>query len=144
MYNPKNLLYCLSILELIEKIRIYVADFSVYKDLLDANDQMNYNATLHGLLVIGEESKKIEPGLRDEFATIPWSNIVGMRNYLAHDYRGIDPERVFTVASHYLEPLQNALMQMINRIDYEPMMLQEALDSTYYRHIQYLRTKLTD
>lgn len=67
-----------------------------------------------------------------------------MQNHLAHDYRGIYPERVFTVATHYLEPLQNALTQMIDQIDYELMMLQEALDSTYYQNIQYLRTKLTD
>lgn len=71
MYNPKNLLYCLTILELIEKIRMYVSGFESCLDLLGANYQMNYNATLHGLLVIGEESKKIDSDLRQEFTAIP-------------------------------------------------------------------------
>lgn len=64
-----------------------------------------------------------------------------MRNYLAHDYRGVDPERVFIVAKTHLHPLKNVLLKMLDLIDYDTEVLKEALDSAYYQHIRYLRNK---
>jgi uncharacterized protein with HEPN domain len=144
MYNDNNLIYILTILENIEKIWIYTDGVSSYEKLLEVNDQLNYNGVQHLELVIGEEVKKIDAGLKAEFQAIPWPSLVTMRNFLAHDYRGVDPEIVFKVATEYLEPLKDALIQMIDRIDYTAPYLLKFLDSTYYPHIQYLRTKLID
>lgn len=66
-----------------------------------------------------------------------------MRNYLAHDYRGVDYELMFKTVRLELPVLKGTLIDMIDRVDYEKGALQEALDSPYYRHIQYLRDKLS-
>lgn len=144
MYSDDNLIYILTILEAIEKISIYMDGMADYEQLLAADDQLYYNAIQHLELVIGEEVRKIDSFLKTEFGSIPWPSLIAMRNFLAHDYRGIDPEIVFKVATEYLEPLKNSLIQMVDRIDYESAFLLKFLDSSYYPHIQYLRTKLTD
>lgn len=59
MYEKKNFTYILTILEAIEKIYLYTKAFQDADEFYQANDQMNFNACQALLLVIGEESKKI-------------------------------------------------------------------------------------
>ncbi len=90
MYEKKNFTYILTILESIEKIFIYTKDFKNADEFYTQNDQMNFNACQVLLLVIGEESKKINDDLKAEHSKIPWNLISGLRNRIAHDYRSID------------------------------------------------------
>lgn len=99
MFSNKNLTYICTILECIEKIITYTQGFSVADDFVRANDQLNYNATWSLLLVIREEAKKIDKVLKASYPVIPWRQLAGMRNHLAHDYRGVDAELVLTPAS---------------------------------------------
>jgi uncharacterized protein with HEPN domain len=144
MYSDLNLAYIFTILECIEKIFVYTQDYKNAEELAWKNDQRDYNAIWALLLVIGEESKKLNSDLKNEFKTIPWPHVAGMRNYMAHDYRGIDHDRVWEVVKSSLPELKDALILMIDRIAYEEQMLIKALNSPYYRHIQYLREKLND
>ena len=63
-----------------------------------------------------------------------------MRNRLAHDYRGIDFYMVFSVATHDIHELKQALMLMLKKIDYDPAEMQAALKSDFYKHLAYLRS----
>ncbi len=144
MYTDDNLVYIFTMLECIEKIFIYAEDYSNAEELAWAKDQRDFNAIWALLLVMGEESKKVEADLKKEFQDIPWKNMAGMRNYLAHDYRGIDHERVWDVIKINLPNLKDVLVAMIDKIAYDNRMLIRALDSPYYQHIQYLREKLND
>lgn len=144
MFSHRNFTYICTILECIEKIFIYSIGFSDAITFAWANDQLNFNATCSLLLVIGEESKKIDSKLKHLYPTIPWQQITSTRNYLAHDYRGVDKDLVYQIIHNDLENLKNVLIDMLNKVDYEDGALIEALDSPYYRHIQYLRDKLND
>ena len=144
MYSHTNLVYIFTMLESIEKIQIYCKTYTNSETLAWENDQRDFNAVWALLLVVGEESKKIETELKKEFHLIPWPSIAAMRNYLAHDYRGIDHERVWEVVKDNLPDLKEVLIIMIDKIDYEKAILSRALASPYYRHIQYLREKLND
>ena len=66
----KQLLYILTILEAVEKIRIYTAEFSDPLDFFEANAQMNFNATVNLLIAIGEESKKIDDAKKETLPDI--------------------------------------------------------------------------
>ena len=77
MYSKGNLIYILTILEAIEKIFIYSSEFESADAFFQANDQLNYNASNNLLLAIGEESKKIDSQLKNEFDNIPWVQIAG-------------------------------------------------------------------
>ncbi len=141
MYSRNNLVYILTMLEAIEKVFIYSREFETAQEFFTANDQLNYNASNNLLLVIGEESKKIEHNLKSEFTDIPWPLIAQLRNRLAHDYRGIDPEIIYNVIQGYLPELKGALVRMIDRLDIDKeLILREALTSDFYQHLTYLIT----
>lgn len=137
MYDENNLIYILTILESIEKIKIYSKKFADADDFLWGNEQLNFNATVNLLIAIGEESKKIDANLKEEFA-MDWKAIAGIRDKMSHDYRGIDPHIVWNVIQTKLDDLRQAMIQMIERIDYDKETLAEALKTNYYSHLSYL------
>jgi uncharacterized protein with HEPN domain len=136
------LIYVFTTLEAIEKIKIYSKEIHTPEVLLSLNDQMNFNAINRLLLTIGEEVKKIEVDLLNTQPQFQWHEIIGLRNRMAHDYRGIDPEIIFDIVKQELTPLKNALisMLMLNPIDKD--LVSKALDSPFYKNLEYLRQTL--
>ena len=80
MYSPKNILYIISALAAIEKIKLYAGGFNTAVLFLEGNNQMNFNATITLLIAIAEETKKIDMLLLQTQPTIQWKNIADMRN----------------------------------------------------------------
>ncbi len=74
MFDSKNLIYILTILEAIEKILYYSREFSTEEDFFYANKQLNFNATVNLLIAIGEENKKIDEALKSS-NTLNWKNV---------------------------------------------------------------------
>lgn len=140
MYNGDNLLYILTMLEAIEKVQRFSSKFVTAEDFFNAEDQLYFHASTHLLLAIGEESKKLEDDLKQQFSAIPWRAIAGMRNRLAHDYRGIDFQLVFSVIRQDLPELKKALVDMLPLISYDKAELEVALQSPFYKHLSYLRS----
>ncbi|GAB5551949.1 MAG: hypothetical protein Sapg2KO_15400 [Saprospiraceae bacterium] len=138
MYEKKNVTYVLTILEAIEKIYIYTRGIQTAEVFYEQNDQLEFNACQTLLLVIGEESKKIDENLKSEHQKIPWNLISGMRNRIAHDYRSIDPNITFDIVRNYLPPLKSALILMLEKIDFEEDFLRRIVDTNFYRHLKYL------
>ena len=62
--------------------------------------------------VIGEEVKKVEKRLGMEFLNqrpeIPWRDIMGMRNHIAHGYFDIDGDVIFSSVKDDLDALDDA------------------------------------
>lgn len=61
------------------------------------------------LLVIGEASKKLSDSFKAEYYDIPWQQIIGLRNILAHDYGDILTERIWLVAVDEIPVLYDTL-----------------------------------
>ncbi|MEK8228700.1 HepT-like ribonuclease domain-containing protein [Oerskovia sp. M15] len=56
------------------------------------------------LLEIGEAVKALSPELTAREPEIPWTNIAGMRDFLAHHYFATNPEIVQAVIDNDLRP----------------------------------------
>jgi uncharacterized protein with HEPN domain len=71
------------------------------------------DAVLRRLEIIGEAAGRISPEVQKEFPAIPFREIRGMRNIIAHDYGEVDLERVWETAQgdipYLLETLERAL-----------------------------------
>lgn len=89
MFDSKNIVYILTMLEAIEKIFYYSKDYDDEEKFFFANKQLNFNATVNLLIAIGEENKKTDK--------IDWSSISAMRDKISHNYRGIDESIVWDI-----------------------------------------------
>lgn len=140
MYNEKNLIFILTILECCEKAWIYTKDFNNPTDFIWANEQMELNATISLFIAIGEESKKIDKNLKDAVTLdLSWSDIAGLRDKISHDYRGVDGDILWSVIHNDLQKLKLALVDMVNLINPPKELLNEVLGTKFYQHLQYLK-----
>jgi len=141
MYDAKNILYILTILEAIEKIFIYSRDFQDAEQFYYANKQLNFNASVNLLIAIGEENKKIDQGIKTS-TIINWKNLSAMRDKISHNYRGIDESIVWNIIQEYLPKLKTALIEMLPQVKDHQKYLKEALESKYYEDLYYLKDLL--
>ena len=95
---------------------------------------MNFNGTITLLIAIAEETKKIDKQLLKTQSNIEWQNIADMRNVLAHDYKGIDPEIIFDVIKNELPNLQTALLQILKV--FPTSFINEVLTTNMYKHLK--------
>jgi uncharacterized protein with HEPN domain len=77
-------------------------------------------ATERRLEIIGEAARNVSPAFRDAHPEIPWRQIVGLRNALAHEYGEIRQERVFAVVTDRIPALITALEPLIPPLPPEP------------------------
>jgi uncharacterized protein with HEPN domain len=60
-------------------------------------------------VIIGEAAGRISPEVQKEFPSIPFREIRGMRNIIAHDYGEVDLERVWETAQEDIPALLKTL-----------------------------------
>jgi uncharacterized protein with HEPN domain len=69
---------------------------------------------------IGEGIKKIDEITKGELlperSEIPWPEVIGIRNHIAHGYFDINGYLVFDTIKNDLEPLQNAIRYFLDTI----------------------------
>lgn len=69
------------------------------------NNQDTYDAILWNLLVVGEVCGRFDDSFRQSHADIPWQEIRGFRNVLAHGYDIIDWRILEPILTTYLPNL---------------------------------------
>ena len=110
----KNVLHLLTILEAVEKIKIYTHDIRDADSFFEINDQLNFNASINLLIAIGEESKKLDEELRNKFVLVNWNEVIGLRNILSHNYIGIDYAIIWDIIQNYLENVKDCCIKMLS------------------------------
>ena len=140
MYSDNNLIYVFTILESIEKINLYTKDLADDEEFYYANNQMNFNAVVGLLIAIGEENKKIDQQIKDDYA-FNWNDISKMRDKISHNYRGINPYMVWDIIKNSLGEYQNILREILPKINQYEEALDDALNSNFYTNLKYLKDK---
>ena len=83
-------------------------DFIADDDGLDRLDGISMM-----LIAISENIRRLDrlmgESLSNRYPEIPWSEIKGIRNILAHDYFDIDPEEIYRICREDLEILKRVL-----------------------------------
>ena len=83
-------------------------DFIADDDGLDRLDGISMM-----LIAISENIRRLDrlmgESLANRYPEIPWSEIKGIRNILAHDYFDIDPEEIYRICREDLEILKRVL-----------------------------------
>jgi uncharacterized protein with HEPN domain len=64
-------------------------------------------------MVIGEADNHISEKFHDEHPKIPWRQMVGQRNVLAHEYGDINVERIWSAATINIPAMLKALEPLV-------------------------------
>ena len=105
-------LYALHILDCIEKIRAIQKRGDVFSDVV------LYDAVLRNLQTLSESTRRLPKHLRQEHAVVPWEQISGFRNVIAHDYLGdINPTTVRVVIEVDLNTLEPVIKSMLELVE---------------------------
>jgi uncharacterized protein with HEPN domain len=69
-------------------------------------------ATARAIEIIGEAARRVPDEVQARYPAIPWRQIIGMRNVLAHNYDGADPRIIFDTVTLFLPGLITQLAAM--------------------------------
>ena len=79
------------------KIEQFIIDFNNYTEF--ETDMKTSDAVLMNLIVIGEQTAKLSTQFKKNYNKIPWKNIKGLRNIIAHHYFGVNYENIWEIAT---------------------------------------------
>jgi len=78
-------------------------------------DRMLALSLVKSIEIIGEAASQVSPVTKDRTSSIPWADIVGMRNRLIHAYFDIDLDIVWRTVVDELPPLVTELERILGR-----------------------------
>ena len=106
--TPK--LFIEDIMESATRITKYVKGLS-FDDF--TRDDKTIDAVVRNLEIIGEASKNIPEWLKAKYPNLPWKEIIGMRDKIAHEYFGIDYEILWEIVTKDLPELESQIKEVM-------------------------------
>jgi len=80
------------------------------------SDGLVFDAVRVRLIEIGEAVKAIDPEVLAAEPEVPWQDVAGMRNHLAHRYFDTDHAIVAATVEHDLPPLLAAVRRLLDTL----------------------------
>jgi len=107
MTDPRERI--LDMLEAIERIERHAAKGRAEFE----KDELIQSWMVHHLQIVGEAAAKLGRDFLEQHSSIPWPQIVAMRNVLVHNYFGVDLEEVWRVVERDLPELKSKLKRLM-------------------------------
>lgn len=84
----------------------YVEDVDRERFITDVGVQ---DQVIRCLEVVGEAARRTPDGIRAKYPSVPWAQMAGLRNRLAHEYDAVDMESVWLTVTRDLPTIVEAL-----------------------------------
>lgn len=84
-----------------------------------SGDEVMQHSLVNVLQVLGEAARRVSPEGKERFSHILWSQIIGMRHKLVHDYMDIDYEVIWKTIHEELPTLETMLEQSLEQLSTE-------------------------
>ena len=114
MPDRKYRLYLLDILDSGNAILDYIKNVS-FEEF--SQDRKTYSAVIRELEIIGEAVGKLPEDMKRYHQYVEWQNIKDFRNFLTHEYFGVDLEIVWNVIIYDLPDLLHAVQDLLHPSD---------------------------
>lgn len=109
-------------------IRDYLQDILTHIDLAQdfvkgmtfqdfQKDPKTILAVTRAIEIIGEATKQISQSTRAQYPEVPWRDITGMRDQMAHVYFGINLKIVWSTVQNNLQPLKPTIQLILNDLE---------------------------
>lgn len=99
-------LYLQDIKDAIRRIEDYTRDLS-FDDF--CSDQKTIDAVIRNLEIIGEAANRLPENDRATYPSVPWEEMVGMRNKIIHEYFGVDLEILWATVKEDIPNLKEKI-----------------------------------
>jgi uncharacterized protein with HEPN domain len=106
--------YVEDILDAMEKAEILLKD--VTYNQFETDFRINF-AVVRALEIIGEATKRLPTSLRQQYSTVPWQGMAGMRDRIIHGYDNVDLRIVWDVVKRDIPQIAPQIRQI--QKDYE-------------------------
>ena len=100
--NEEDLSYLIDIIDCVMDINEFTKSIEYHQF---EKDKMRKLAVERQLEIMGQAANKISIETQNNIKNIPWKNIIGLRNKLAHDYGEILAERIWGISKNSLQEL---------------------------------------
>jgi uncharacterized protein with HEPN domain len=110
--NERDTAYLWDMLDAAKTIREFVSDLSLGQYLRDRKLQLAIERELE---IIGEAAGRLSKEYHAAHGQIPWRNIIGMRNVLAHEYGEVKQESLWKVVTENIPVLISFLEPQIGK-----------------------------
>ncbi|HAJ38790.1 MAG TPA: hypothetical protein DCL15_24245 [Chloroflexi bacterium] len=107
-------LFLRHILDAIAKVERYLSN--VDESMFYENSLLQ-DGVIRQIEIIGEATKRLSRGLREQYPHLPWQDITGMRDKLIHGYFGVDIGQVWLTAVDDLPVLKREVNAMLNTLE---------------------------
>ena len=87
---------CIDILDYTSNIKSYTFE----------KDRMRVKAVERSFEIIGIASNKLSKEIKDSLTLIPWKQMIGFRNIIAHDYGDIRLEKLWDISRNSIPELK--------------------------------------
>lgn len=108
--DERDAAYLWDMLDSARTIGDFVQGVKLHGYLQDRKLQLAIERSLE---ILGEAARKVLDGLKQEHPEIPWKEIVGQRNVLAHEYGEIKQERLWRVSTQNIPELVSKLEPLV-------------------------------
>lgn len=79
------------------------------------SDEKTQDAVIYNLAIIGEAVKKLPKAMREEYTSIPWKSIAGMRDVVIHDYDSTEIPKIWNVVHRDLPVLRKTIEKLLEK-----------------------------
>ena len=102
--------------EATRKVRRYVEGMT---DEEFKKDERTTDAVVRNLEIIGEAANRLPEDFKLQHADVEWTQIVGLRHRIVHQYFGVDLDIVWHIVQRDLQVFEQALQRIRESLNHE-------------------------
>ncbi|MEO1403111.1 MAG: DUF86 domain-containing protein [Cyanobacteria bacterium J06635_1] len=114
MPSPEDIIRLRHMLDAAQKVLTFTQGRS--RQDLDT-DEMLALAVVRLIEILGEAAKNVSPEIQEATPEIPWRQIAGTRDRLAHAYFDVNLDIIWEIVTASLQPLTQQLEQLLHQAD---------------------------
>jgi len=107
--------YLFDILNSIDEINEYISDNRTYEHYCE--NRILQRAIERNLEIIGEAANNVSDDLKQSYPDVLWKEIRGMRNFVTHQYFGVELSEIWSTIINDIPLLKNQIQKIIEDIE---------------------------
>ena len=83
-------------------------------------DRKTIDAVIRNIEIIGEAARNIPESIRKKYPSIPWKQMIGLRNITIHTYFGVDLDIIWRIVTVNIPEAKTEILKMLDSLHDEP------------------------